>query len=90
MAFLFCLLCRVNVSFTVDTDVVKGFQIPAEARLSWPSFTFDKPVQFPLTHVGNSSIKVFMLQNPADVPIVVQVVPLNLYPQGVWDILADR
>ncbi|KAK2556050.1 Transmembrane protein 131 [Acropora cervicornis] len=81
---------KVNVSFTVDTDVVKGFQIPAEARLSWPSFTFDKPVQFPLTHVGNSSIKVFMLQNPADVPIVVQVVPLNLFDSETHEFDPDE
>lgn len=82
--------CRLNISFTVDTDVVKGFQIPAQASLSWPSFSSDKPVKFPLTHLGNFSTKFFTLENPADVPVMAQIVPFSLYPQGVWDLLADR
>lgn len=81
---------KFNVSFTVDTDVVKGFKIPAVASLSWPSFSFDKPVKFPLTHIGNSSSKIFVIENPADVSVVIQVVPLALYSQNVWDLLADR
>lgn len=86
----FFLFFRLNISFIIDTDVVKGFQIPAQASLSWPSFSSDKPVKFPLTHLGNFSIKFFMLENPADVPVVAQIVPFSLYPQAVWDLLADR
>lgn len=84
------LFFRLNISFIIDTDVVKGFQTPAQASLSWPSFSSDKPVKFPLTHLGNFSIKFFMLENPADVPVVAQIVPFSLYPQAVWDLLADR
>lgn len=82
--------CRLNISFIIDTDVVKGFQIPAQASLSWPSFSSDKPVKFPLTHLGNFSTKFFTLENPAHIPVMAQIVPFSLYPQGVWDLLADR
>lgn len=81
---------RLNISFIVDTDIVKGFQIPAQASLLWPSFSSDKPVKFPLTHLGNSSTKFIMLENPADVPVVAQIVPFSIYPQALWDLLADR
>ena len=81
---------RLNISFIVDTDIVKGFRIPAQASLSWPSFSSDKPVKFPLTHLGNSSTKFIMLENPADVPVVAQIVPFSIYPQALWDLLADR
>ena len=81
---------RLNVSFIVDTDIVKGFRIPAQASLLWPSFSSDKPVKFPLTHLGNSSTKFIMLENPADVPVVAQIVPFSIYPQALWDLLADR
>lgn len=81
---------RLNISFIVDTDIVKGFRIPAQASLLWPSFSSDKPVKFPLTHLGNSSTKFIMLENPADVPVVVQIVPFSIYPQALWDLLADR
>ena len=81
---------RLNISFIVDTDIVKGFRIPAQASLLWPSFSSDKPVKFPLTHLGNSSTKFIMLENPADVPVVAQIVPFSIYPQALRDLLADR
>lgn len=81
---------RLNISFIVDTDIVKGFRIAAQASLLWPSFSSDKPVKFPLTHLGNSSTKFIMLENPADVPVVAQIVPFSVYPQALWDLLADR
>ena len=81
---------RLNISFIVDTDIVKGFRIPAQASLLWPSFSSDKPVKFPLTHLGNSSTKFIMLENPADVPVVAQIVPFSIYSQALWDLLADR
>lgn len=88
---LFLFFCyRLNISFIVDTDIVKGFRIPAQASLLWPSFSSDKPVKFPLTHLGNSSTKFIMLENPADVPVVAQIVPFSIYPQALWDLLADR
>lgn len=81
---------RLNISFIVDTDIVRGFRIPAQASLLWPSFSSDKPVKFPLTHLGNSSTKFIMLENPADVPVVAHIVPFSIYPQALWDLLADR
>ena len=76
----------------VDTDVVKGHTLTAQASLTWPSLSPDKPIKFPLTHVGNYSVKFFILENPADVPVVVHVVPLSEYPQlqRLWDVMADR
>ena len=60
--------------------------------LTWPSLTPDRPIRFPLTHVGNTSHKILTIDNPADVPVVVQVVPLSVYPdaQSVIDVLSDR
>ena len=76
----------------IDTDVVKGIMLPAQATFTWPSLSPDKPVKFPLTQIGNYSMKTFLLENPSDVEVVVQVVPLFKYPQfqGVLDFVADR
>ena len=84
-------LSRVNVSFVIDTDVVKGINVPAQATFTWPSLSPDKPVKFPLTQIGNYSIKTFLLENPSDTDVVAQVVPLFNYQQlqGVLDFMTD-
>lgn len=76
----------------IDTDLAQGIRVTAQATLTWPSLGPDKPIKFPLTHIGNYSIKHFSLENPADVPVVVQMVPLSKYPklQGLLDVVADR
>ena len=63
-----------------------------QGSLTWPSLTSDRPIRFPLTHVGNISHKILTLENPADVPVVIQVVPLSIYPdaQSAIDVLSDR
>lgn len=63
-----------------------------KSGLTWPSLTPDRPIRFPLTHIGNTSHKTLTLENPADVPVVVQVVPLSVYPdaQSAIDVLSDR
>ena len=83
---------RVNVSFIIDTDVVKGIQVPVRATLTWPSLSPDKPIKFPLTQIGNYSVKTFLLENPSDTAVIAQVVPLFVYPQlqGLLDFMADR
>lgn len=76
----------------IDTEAVHGVKASIEGSLVWPSLTSDRPVRFPLTHVGNVSRKTLMLENPSDVPVVAQIVPLSIYPkaQSVLDVLSDR
>ena len=48
-----------NITLNLDTNQVRGFLFKARARLIWPKMTpssLDKLV-FPLTQVGNSSVK---------------------------------
>lgn len=91
--FYFLIFCY---SFThnlfIDTETVKGIGVSIQGGLTWPSLTPDRPIRFPLTHVGNISHKTLTLENPADVPVVVQLVPLSIYPdaQSAIDVLSDR
>ncbi|XP_032238964.2 transmembrane protein 131 isoform X2 [Nematostella vectensis] len=80
----------MNVSLIISTDLVRNIPVQMHASLTWPSLAPDKPVKFPLTHVGNFSTKHFFLENPADVPVVVQVLPLSVYPPGFLDVISDR
>lgn len=76
----------------IDTETVKGIEVKMQGSFIWPSLTPDRPIRFPLTHVGNISHRTLILENPADVPLVVQVVPLSVYPdaQSAIDVLSDR
>lgn len=76
----------------IDTEAVKNVIASIEGSIMWPSLTSDRPIRFPLTHIGNVSRKTLLLENPADVPVVVQIVPLSVYPnaQSVLDVLSDR
>ena len=87
---IFCF--SFNRSLYIDTETVKGIEVTMRSGLTWPSLTPDRPIRFPLTHVGNTSHKILTIDNPADVPVVVQVVPLSVYPdaQSVIDVLSDR
>ena len=75
----------------VNSEIIKGYNIPVHASLTWPAIV-EQSIRFPPTHVGNYTIQELVLNNPADVPVLVQVMPLLEYPhpQGALDLVSDR
>uniref|UniRef100_W5KX84 Transmembrane protein 131 n=1 Tax=Astyanax mexicanus TaxID=7994 RepID=W5KX84_ASTMX len=72
---------EVEASFEVNTDLQKKVQAKISAQLLWPSLiNSSQEVLFPLTNTNSSSEEEVVLENPADVPVYVQVLPLALYP----------
>uniref|UniRef100_A0A673XRY2 Transmembrane protein 131 n=1 Tax=Salmo trutta TaxID=8032 RepID=A0A673XRY2_SALTR len=66
--------------FEANTDLQKNIETRVSAQLKWPSImNSSQQVLFPLTSLTSSSVEV-VLENPADVPVYVQVLPLALYP----------
>ncbi|XP_077390366.1 transmembrane protein 131 isoform X3 [Festucalex cinctus] len=71
----------VETMFEVDTDLQKNVQAKITAQLTWPSLiNSTRRITFPLTNTNSSSEREVTLQNPADVPVYVQVLPLALLP----------
>ncbi|TNM87610.1 hypothetical protein fugu_005831 [Takifugu bimaculatus] len=72
---------KVEAVFEVNTDLQKNVQAKVTAQLTWPSVVnSSQHILFPLTNTNGSSDELVTLQNPADVPIYVQVLPLALMP----------
>ncbi|KAI5109355.1 transmembrane protein 131 isoform X1 [Silurus meridionalis] len=72
---------EVDVFFEVNTDLQKKVQAKISAQLTWPSLiNSSQQVLFPLTNINSSSVEEIILQNPSDVPVYVQVLPVALYP----------
>ena len=63
---------------------MRGFLFKARAKLIWPrvSPAMERMV-FPLTQVGNFSIKEVQIINPSEVPIIYHLVPMNVYPNSI-------
>uniref|UniRef100_A0A8C4KTY7 Transmembrane protein 131 n=1 Tax=Equus asinus asinus TaxID=83772 RepID=A0A8C4KTY7_EQUAS len=71
---------RLNAVFEVNTDLQKNILSKITAELSWPSIlSSPRHLRFPLTNTNCSSVKEITLENPADVPIYIQFIPLALY-----------
>ncbi|KAF4016051.1 hypothetical protein G4228_007527 [Cervus hanglu yarkandensis] len=71
---------RLSAMFEVNTDLQKNILSKVSAELSWPSLlSSPRLVRFPLTNTNCSSEEEIMLENPADVPIYIQFIPLALY-----------
>lgn len=71
---------RLNAMFEVNTDLQKNIQSKITAELIWPSIlSSPRLLKFPLTNTNCSSEEEITLENPADVPVYVQFVPLALY-----------
>uniref|UniRef100_A0A672M950 Transmembrane protein 131 n=1 Tax=Sinocyclocheilus grahami TaxID=75366 RepID=A0A672M950_SINGR len=67
--------------FEVNTDLQKNVQAKILAQLTWPSLVnSSQQIHFPLTNTDSSSEEEVILENSADVPVYVQVLPLALYP----------
>ncbi|XP_063999603.1 transmembrane protein 131 isoform X1 [Pogoniulus pusillus] len=71
---------RLNAVFEVDTDLQKDVQLKITAEMSWPSIlSSPRHLSFPLTNTNSSSEEEIFLENPADVPVYVQFLPVALY-----------
>uniref|UniRef100_A0A674ERR6 Transmembrane protein 131 n=1 Tax=Salmo trutta TaxID=8032 RepID=A0A674ERR6_SALTR len=67
--------------FEANADLQKNIETRVSAQLKWPSImNSSQQVLFPLTSLTSSSEVEVVLENPADVPVYVQVLPLALYP----------
>ena len=79
-----------NITLNLDTNQVRGFLFKARARLVWPKMTpaaLERLV-FPLTQVGNSSVKEVALTNPSEEPVLIHLVPMTNYPN--IDVLLNK
>uniref|UniRef100_A0A673WJH2 Transmembrane protein 131 n=1 Tax=Salmo trutta TaxID=8032 RepID=A0A673WJH2_SALTR len=72
---------QVEAVFEVSTDLQKTVQATITAQQIWPSLVnASQQITFPLTNTNSSSEMEVVLENPADVPVYVQILPLALYP----------
>uniref|UniRef100_A0A8C4XW62 Transmembrane protein 131 n=2 Tax=Gopherus evgoodei TaxID=1825980 RepID=A0A8C4XW62_9SAUR len=84
---------RLSAMFEVDTDLQKDVILKITAELAWPSIlSSPRHLSFPLTNTNSSSEEEILLENPADVPVCVQFLPLALYsnPSSFVDKLIER
>ncbi|XP_039984540.1 transmembrane protein 131 isoform X2 [Xiphias gladius] len=84
---------KIEAVFEVNTDLQKNVQAKITAHLTWPSLVnSSQRITFPLTNTNSSSDEEVILQNPTDVPVYVQVLPLALLlnPSVFSGKLADR
>ncbi|VDD93739.1 unnamed protein product [Enterobius vermicularis] len=70
----------INETIIVDTN--EHIPIPVTGELIWPRLLTRSVVHFPLTAVGNFTIMNLTLQNPASTSVVVQLLPLVIYPDA--------
>nr|XP_002123137.3 transmembrane protein 131 [Ciona intestinalis] len=66
----------ISISTTLHT-----IDLEVSGTLYWPSLLDTKEIEFPLTHIGKKSISLVTLENPSDFPVIVQILPISLYPQ---------
>lgn len=72
---------QIEAVFEVNTDLQKNVQAKVTAHLTWPSLVnSSQRIMFPLTNTNSSSEEEVVLQNPADVLVYVQILPLALLP----------
>uniref|UniRef100_A0A8C4V3N9 Transmembrane protein 131 n=1 Tax=Falco tinnunculus TaxID=100819 RepID=A0A8C4V3N9_FALTI len=84
---------RLNAVFEVDTDLQKDVQMKITAEMAWPSIlSSPRHLSFPLTNTNGSSEEEIFLENPADVPVYVQFLPIALYsnPSTFVDKMLER
>ncbi|KAL4230243.1 hypothetical protein ACF0H5_010629 [Mactra antiquata] len=84
---------RANVTIEIDTSTVQGFLFSAHVQYHWPDIIrkYKNRIRFPLTQIGNLSTIDLIVENTGDIPILVQILPLHLYPnpQTLIDLLHD-
>ncbi|KAK8769817.1 hypothetical protein V5799_013715 [Amblyomma americanum] len=70
----------INVTLKVDTSEAQGFHMEAQVLFQWPKLSTKSVLKFPVTQVGNLTVRQLTLENPSSLPVLVQVLPLFLYP----------
>ncbi|XP_075283229.1 transmembrane protein 131 [Opisthocomus hoazin] len=84
---------RLDAVFEVDTDLQKAVRLKITAEMAWPSIlSSPRHLSFPLTNTNSSSEEEIFLENPADVPVYVQFLPVALYsnPSTFVDKMLER
>ncbi|XP_058042228.1 transmembrane protein 131 [Ahaetulla prasina] len=84
---------QLSAVFEVDTDLQKAVTSKITAELAWPSLLGSQhQLDFSLTNTNGSSEEEIVLENPADVPVFAQLLPIALYsnPSVFVDKLLDR
>ncbi|CAL8309572.1 unnamed protein product [Lota lota] len=72
---------EIKAVFEVNSALQQNVRSEVTARLIWPSLlNCSHRVVFPLTNANSSSDEEVVLENPADVPVFVQLLPLALFP----------
>ncbi|XP_057352941.1 transmembrane protein 131 isoform X2 [Manis pentadactyla] len=80
---------RLSAIFEVNTDLQKNILSKITAELSWPSIlSSPRHLKFPLTNTNCSSEEEVTLENPAEVPVYIQFIPLALYSNP--SVFADK
>ncbi|CAD5215346.1 unnamed protein product [Bursaphelenchus okinawaensis] len=72
----------VKSKIILDTDRFKSVEVGIKAKLSWPKLFSHPVVHFPLTAVNNFTILNLTLTNPSIHPVIVQLLPLVIYPDA--------
>uniref|UniRef100_A0A4D5RQR3 Uncharacterized protein n=1 Tax=Ixodes scapularis TaxID=6945 RepID=A0A4D5RQR3_IXOSC len=70
----------INMTLKVDTSEAQGFLMEVQVLFQWPKLSSRCALRFPVTQVGNLTVKEVTLENPSSLPVLVQVVPLHVYP----------
>ncbi|KAI6177163.1 hypothetical protein M3Y97_00877100 [Aphelenchoides bicaudatus] len=73
---------KIRSTIVLDTEQAKSFDAVVESELVWPQLFSHPVVHFPLTAVGNFSILNLTLTNPSIHPVIVQLLPLVIYPDA--------
>lgn len=86
-----------NITMRLDTTEVRGHKFSVNIKPYWPSLISNNKknrtlIKFPLTQVGNTSVKNIKLFNPSTKPLLIQLVMDINYPQGqrLYQSLPDR
>ncbi|CAD5221298.1 unnamed protein product [Bursaphelenchus xylophilus] len=72
----------VQSKVIIDTDRFRSVEVGVKTELSWPKLFSHRAVHFPLTAVGNFTILNLTLANPSIHPVIVQLLPLVIYPDA--------
>ncbi|KAF7253195.1 hypothetical protein EYD10_00949 [Varanus komodoensis] len=84
---------QLSAVFEVDTDLQKAVTSKVTAELTWPSLLSPlRHLDFSLTNTNSSSEEDILLENPADVTVFAQLLPIALFsnPSVFADKLIDR
>lgn len=74
---------RTPLTLQVDTTQHSGFILRSQVLFHWPSLVAKKHLRFPLTQIGNCTVKEILLHNPSSFPVIFQLLMLDDHPDPV-------